>query len=88
MDWLYILLSRCGINIAPTILSNALRMFAVAEKKLQQASNLEEQRIDALTRKVQKLNNQISAAKATQTESKNRIEWIGKKISKLREFTQ
>lgn len=88
MDWLYILLSRCGINIAPTILGNALRMFAVAEKKLTQASNLEEQRIDALIRKVQKLNNQISAAKAGQKEAQNRIDWIGKKVEKLREFTR
>jgi hypothetical protein len=87
MDWLYILLSRLGINVAPTILGNALRMFTIAEKKLQQASSLEEQRIEALTRKVQKLNHIISAAHAGQKDAKDRIDWINKKVAKLREFT-
>lgn len=88
MDWLYFLLSHFGINVAPTVLGNALKMFAVAEKKLQQASQMEKQRIESLTRKIQKLNHQISAAKADQQDAKNRIDWIEGKVKKFQEFTQ
>lgn len=87
MDWFYFLLSRFGINLAPTVMGSALKMFVIAEKKLEQVSRMEQQRIDDLTRKVNKLNHAISAAKAGQTDAKNRIDWIDGKVKKLREFT-
>ncbi len=89
MDWLYFLLARFGINVGSTILiSSALRMFEIAERKLAKASLLEKARIEIIKKKIEKLNIEIYSLNKNTEDTKDNIHWIDGKINKLREFTK